>query len=55
MLYHCGMMADADDQRYVARRLLGGIPVHQVAALRPLEYIERDVRSRQVKSGRVRP
>lgn len=55
LLKHCGLMADADDQRYVARRLLGGIAVEQVASLAPLEYLELDVRTRQVKRGRVRP
>lgn len=55
LLFHCGQQADADDQRYVARRLLGGVPVDQVAQLQPLEYLERDVRTRQVKRGKVRP
>lgn len=54
LLYHCGLMADADDQRYVARRLLGGYPLEQLATLEPLEYLERDVRTRQVARGKLR-
>lgn len=46
MQFHCGLMADADDQGYVARRLLGGAPVAEVASLAPLEFLERDVRTR---------
>lgn len=53
MIFHCGMMADADDQAYVARRLLGGVPVADVAALGPLEYLERNVRTREVTRGRT--
>jgi hypothetical protein len=54
MIFHCGLMADADDQVYVARRLLGGVPVDQVARLAPLEFLERDVRTRQVTGGKLR-
>lgn len=54
MLFHCGLMADADDQAYVARRLLGGmVTPAEVGALGPLEYIERDVRTRTVARGKV--
>ncbi len=53
MLYHCGLMADADDQVYVARRLLGGVPVDQVATLAPLEFLERNVRTRIVTRRRL--
>lgn len=53
MLFHCGLMADADDQAYVARRCLGGVPVAQVAHLAPLEWIERDVRTRLITTGRL--
>lgn len=54
MLFHCGLMSDADDQAYVAKRLLGGmVPLAQVAALGPLEYFERDVRTRTIKRGKV--
>jgi hypothetical protein len=54
MVYHCGLMADADDQAYVARRLLGGmVTAAEVAALGPLEFIERDVRERSIRRGKV--
>lgn len=53
MMFHCGLMADADDQVYVARRLLGGVPVADVASLAPLEFLERDVRSRTVARRRL--
>lgn len=55
MLYHCGWQSDTDDQRYVARRLLGGAPAADVASLMQLEFIERDVRTHQVSRGRIRP
>ncbi len=54
MIYHCGWQSDSDDQRYVARRLLGGAPLDQVASLGQLEYLERDVRTQKIKRGRVR-
>lgn len=53
-IYHCGRMSDADDQRYVARRLLGGIDVARVAELLPLQYLERDVRTLKVSSGSLK-
>lgn len=54
MIFHCGLMADAEDQAYVARRLLGGmVSTADVAALGPMEYIERDVRTRTIKRGRT--
>lgn len=54
MLFHCGLMSDADDQAYVAKRLLGGmVPPADVASLGPLEYWERDVRTRTVRRGKV--
>lgn len=51
-VFHVGMMADAMDQTYVARRLLA-CDVSQVASLKPLEFIERDVRSRTLTRGRA--
>lgn len=54
MVYHCGLMADADDQAYVARRLLGGmVSAQEVAKLRQLEFIERDVRELSIRRGKV--
>lgn len=56
MVYHCGRMSDEDDQRYVARRLIGSMShFHQVAALGPLEYLERDTRTGRVTAGKTRP
>jgi hypothetical protein len=54
MLFHCGLMADADDQAYVARRCLGGVPLETVANLAPLDWIERDVRERKITQGTLR-
>lgn len=53
-LYHAGRMSDADDQKYVARRLLGGVDVRLVAALLPLQWIERDVRTLRITTGTLR-
>ena len=39
-LLHCHMMLTEDDQKYVARKLLG-VPLEKFRALQPLEYIER--------------
>ncbi len=50
--FHCGMMADTSDAAYVARRLLCISPA-EVEALQPLEWIERDVRSRTITRGKV--
>lgn len=56
MLFHCGWQSDAEDQLYVARRLLGNrAHLERVAALQQLQYLERDVRTQQIKAGRVRP
>lgn len=53
-IFHCGRMSDADDQKYVARRLLGGVDVKLVSALLPLQWIERDVRTLQITTGTLR-
>lgn len=53
-VFHCGRMSDADDQRYVARRLLGGVDVRLVSALLPLQWIERDVRTLKISTGTLR-
>lgn len=50
-IFHAGRMSDGDDQRYVARRLLGGVDVKLVAALLPLQYLERDVRTLRITAG----
>lgn len=53
-IYHCGRMSDAFDATYVARRLLG-VPPSQVINLKPLEFIERDVRTGSTRTGKVNP
>lgn len=53
-LYHCGRMSDADDQKYIARRLLGGVDVKLVSALLPLQWIERDVRTLAITTGTLK-
>jgi hypothetical protein len=53
-LFHCGRMSDADDQAYVAKRLLGGVDVGLVRSLLPLQWIERDARTLQITTGTLR-
>lgn len=48
---HCGLMAFADDRRYMARCL--DVPEAKVAALGRLQYIERDLRARTLAHGKV--
>jgi len=52
-LVHCGMLPDEQDQRYAARRLLSVEPA-RVAALRPMQWIERDARAHTVRTGVTR-
>jgi len=47
------MMADKRDGAYVATRLLDVEPA-RVHALKPLEFLERDVRTLVVTGGKVR-
>jgi hypothetical protein len=54
-IFHCGRMSDADDQKYVARRLLGGVDVELVRKLLPMQWLERDVRTLEISSGTVKP
>jgi hypothetical protein len=53
-IFHCGMMSDSEDAKYVARRLLN-IDVKRVEALGPLQFIERDVRTGTIRAGKVNP
>jgi hypothetical protein len=53
-LFHCGRMSDADDQAYVAKRLLGGADVKLVRALLPLQWVERDVNTLRITTGTLR-
>jgi hypothetical protein len=54
LIYHCGRVSDSMDATYVARRLLNVDP-KQVIALAPLEFIERDVRTGAIRTGKVNP
>jgi len=53
-IFHCGMMSDSMDAKYVALRLLN-TDVKRVEALGPLEFIERDVRTGTTRTGKVNP
>jgi len=53
-IFHCGRMSDADDQKYIARRLLGGVDINLVSALLPLQWVERDVRTLAITTGTLR-
>ena len=50
-IIHCGPMAFADDRKYMARCL--DVDVERVTALERLHYIERDMRTRALRSGVV--
>ena len=50
---HCGMMAYPRDRAYMAEVL--DVPQKDVAALAPLQWIERDMRTRELRRGKVRP
>lgn len=50
---HCGMMAYPRDRAYMAEVL--DVPQREVAALGPLQWIERDMRTRELRRGKVRP
>jgi hypothetical protein len=52
-MIHAGRMNIADDEVYMSKCLR--VPVEQVAALKDLEYIERDMRgARDLRTGKVR-
>ncbi len=48
---HTGMMAFDDDRVYMAKCL--GVPVADIAALAELEFIERNMRTRDLTRGKV--
>lgn len=50
-LIHCGLMAFAPDRAYMARCL--DVPLREVENLGQLEWIERDMRSRELRKGKV--
>ena len=49
---HCGQMAFPRDRAYMAKCL--GVPVRDIEGLRPLDWIERDMRTLELRRGRVR-
>lgn len=49
----CFRASRAQDRDYMAREL--DVPADRVAALRPLEYLRRDLKTGEVRPGRVRP
>lgn len=51
-LAHCHHIAFLPDQTYIANNLLG-VDVEKVAALKPLEYIEKDYLTGQIATGKV--
>lgn len=51
-LIHCGMMAFPRDRTYMAECL--NVRADDIEELGPLDYIERDLRTRKVRRGKVR-
>lgn len=49
---HCHCIGFLPDQTYIANNLLA-VPVEKVAALKPLEFIEKDYASGKVTTGKV--
>ncbi len=51
-LIHCGRMNTQRDRKYMAECL--DVPIADVAALRDLEHLERDMRTHELRRGVVR-
>lgn len=51
-LVHSGFMGYPNDRKYMARVL--DVPVQDVERLQPLDWIERDMRARTLRRGRLR-
>ncbi|MEH6434237.1 hypothetical protein [Massilia sp. DD77] len=49
---HCGFLNYDDDQKTMARAL--GVSLSDIQALQPLEYIHKNVRTKEIKFGRVK-
>jgi hypothetical protein len=49
---HCGFLNYEDDQKVMARTL--GVPLSDIQGLKPLEYIHKNVRTKEIKFGRVK-
>lgn len=50
---HCGFLNYDDDLRTMSRAL--GVPVADIQGLEPLAYIHKNVRTKQISFGRVKP
>jgi hypothetical protein len=49
---HCGFLNYEDDQKTMARAL--GVSLADIQALQPLEFIHKNVRTKEINQGRVR-
>jgi hypothetical protein len=49
---HCGFLNYEDDQKVMARTL--GVSLSDVQALQPLEYFHKNVRTKEIRQGRVK-
>lgn len=49
---HCGFLNYEDDQKVMARTL--GVSLSDVQALEPLEYFHKNVRTKEIRRGRVK-
>lgn len=49
---HCGFLNYEDDQKVMAKAL--GVPVSDVQGLKPLEYIHKNVRTKEIVFGKVK-
>lgn len=50
---HCGFLNYDDDLKTMSRAL--GVPVADIQGLEPLAYLHKNVRTKEVTAGRVRP
>lgn len=49
---HCGFLNYEDDQKVMARAL--GVALSDIQGLKPLEYIHKNVRTKEIKTGKVK-
>jgi hypothetical protein len=49
---HCGFLNYEDDQKVMAKAL--GVTLSDIQGLKPLEYIHKNVRTKEIKTGRVK-
>lgn len=50
---HCGFLNYEDDQRTMAKAL--GVSLSDIQGLKPLEYIHKNVRTKEIVCGKVKP